>query len=104
MKVSKKGSSVRRAFFMLVPVQKLFSEYFQKLSIRAVFFNIRLYGKVKAFCAGVLCAAYLRRRFLKQFCSLVKQLLAYGCAFLPYNHACNNISAPYRFKQTETLL
>ncbi len=88
---------------MLVPVQKLFSEYFQKLSIRAVFY-IRLYGEVKAFGAGVLCAAYLRRRFLKQFYSLVKQLLAYGCAFLPYNHACNNISAPYRFKQAETLL
>lgn len=87
---------------MLVPVQKLFSEYFQKLSIRAVFSGYM--AKLRLFGAGVLCAAYLRRRFLKQFCSLVKQLLAYGCAFLPYNHACNNISAPYRFKQAETLL
>lgn len=64
MKVSKKGSSVRRAFFMLVPVQKLFSEYFQKLSIRAVFY-IRLYGEVKAFCAGVLCRSVFAPPILK---------------------------------------
>lgn len=89
---------------MLVPVQKLFSEYFQKLSIRVVFFIYGYTAKLRLLAQARSAAAYLRRQFLKQFCSLVKQLLAYGCAFLPYNHACNNISAPYRFKQTETLL
>lgn len=62
MKVSKKGSSVRRAFFMLVPVQKLFSEYFQKLSIRAVFL---IYGEVKAFGAGALCRSVFAPPVLK---------------------------------------
>lgn len=47
---------------MLVPVQKLFSEYFQKLSIRAVFL---IYGEVKAFGAGALCRSVFAPPILK---------------------------------------